>query len=293
MSKSFDLAVAYRIYPRVAKPAIGLPLSDNKLRMAEACLHSFRESLGELNAKIWVLLDGCPPEYEELFCRYFDESQLVLIPLDGIGNQRTFEKQIEILLRQTDAEHVYFAEDDYFYLPGQFRVMMDFLRSHADVDFVSPYDHTDCYQLELHRHPQWLRVSAGHHWRTSGSTCLTFLTSRSTLRKTEQVFRTYGRGNSDSALWLSLTKYGLWDPAFFARCVMQEPRLGKIILKSWIFGWTQILFRRSRTLWVPVPGIATHMDAHALSPSVGWESVIEQQVVSKARTFISSHSQKA
>jgi len=56
---------------------------------------------------------------------------------DGAGNRATFAKQIEILLEHDDAEVVYFAEDDYFYLPGQFQEMLEFLTAHDDVDFVS------------------------------------------------------------------------------------------------------------------------------------------------------------
>ena len=49
----YDLVVVYRIYPKVSKPALGLFLSDNKERMAEICLQSFRRSLGNLHAKLW------------------------------------------------------------------------------------------------------------------------------------------------------------------------------------------------------------------------------------------------
>ena len=60
-----DLAVAYRIYPSVSRPALGLPFSDDKYRLSEICLHSFKESLGSLRVKVWAILDGCPPEYAE------------------------------------------------------------------------------------------------------------------------------------------------------------------------------------------------------------------------------------
>ena len=62
---SYDLVVAYRIYPRVSKtpPAF----AHNKLALSELCLRSYAEALGDLRAKIYVLLDDCPPEYEALF----------------------------------------------------------------------------------------------------------------------------------------------------------------------------------------------------------------------------------
>jgi hypothetical protein len=273
---AYDLAVAYRIYPQVAKPAQGLPLSHDKLRLAEACLRSFRESLGTLRVKIWALLDGCPPEYEDLFRRYFEATDLVLIPLNGAGNLATFGKQIDILLNQLDSDVVYFAEDDYLYLPNQFHAMIDFLRAHKDVDFISPYDHLDCYTLELHNRAKWLRVFADHHWRTASSTCLTFLTTRATLEQTAHVFRTYRQRNSDASLWLSLTKQSIWNPL---KLVPTGTNLWqtKIRLKAWIHGWRQILFGSRRQLWVPLPGIATHLDANALSPTIDWRVLLEQR----------------
>src|SRR4029077_20054751 len=97
---SYDLSIAYRIYPKVATAAIGLPFSADKLKLSEICLRSFKESLGNLRVKIWVLLDGCPEEYARLFEKYFDAEDLVLCRLHGVGNQATFGRQIEILLAQ-------------------------------------------------------------------------------------------------------------------------------------------------------------------------------------------------
>ena len=140
-----------------------------------------------------------------------------LISLDGIGNLATFAKQIEILLEQRESDLVYFAEDDYFYLPNQFHLMLDFLSANSDVHFVSPFDHLDCYTLELHNEPKWLRVHGSRHWRTAASTCLTFLTRKETLAKYETVFRSYAHGNNDCALWLSLTKHRVFNPLAGAR----------------------------------------------------------------------------
>jgi len=36
----YDLDIAHRIYPKVAKPAMGLPFSDIKFRLSEICLRS-------------------------------------------------------------------------------------------------------------------------------------------------------------------------------------------------------------------------------------------------------------
>jgi hypothetical protein len=272
-----DLAIAYRIYPKVAKPAEGLPFSRDKFQLSEICLRSFKESLGNLRVKLWVLLDGCPDEYGFLFRKYFEPEDLVLVPLPGVGNQATFGKQIELLLEQQESEIVYFAEDDYLYLPGQFRRMIEFLQAYKDVDFVTPYDHPDCYSLEIHRHPKWVRVHQGLHWRTAASTCLTFLTRKMTLDCKKALFESYCRQNNDCSVWLSLTKTSLFDPAKFLRYIFRDPHYAKIIAKAWLYGWPQILFGSRVKLWAPIPGIATHLDTRAMSPNVDWLKLIEQE----------------
>jgi hypothetical protein len=261
----------------MAKPAIGLPFSEDKLQLSEICLRSLKESLGGLRVKLWVLLDGCPEEYARLFEKYFDAKDLVLLPLPGVGNLATFGKQIDILLDQKESELVYFAEDDYLYLPNQFPQMLDFLRAYKDVHFVTPYDDLDCYTLKIHRHAKWVRIYGGHHWRTAASTCLTFLTRKQTLRQKKMIFKSYCRRNYDCSLWLSLTKKSLFAPVQFFQFVLGEQHFAKIIAKAWLYGWPQILFGRQMKLWTPIPGIATHLDLDGLSPMVDWLTIMKQE----------------
>jgi len=263
----------------MSKPAIGLPFSEDKLKFSEICLRSFKESLGNLRVKLWALLDGCPEEYAALFQRYFEDQDLVLVPLPGVGNQATFEKQIEILLQQEDSDLIYFAEDDYFYLPDQFPLMVRFLREGQRVDFVTPYDHPDCYQLELHHEPKWITVFEGHHWRTAASTCLTFLTRKSTLAKYEGTIRTYSRGNNDCAMWLSLTKRRVFNPLAALRFFAKREFYWKIFVQAWLFCWRQILFGRAAKLWVPMPGLATHLAAGLLSPGIDFLGLMRAEGV--------------
>src|SRR5258708_14389066 len=191
--REYDVAVAYRIYPRVSKVPAMFP--EDKLQLARFCLRSFRASLGTVRAKMFVLLDGCPLEFEGLFTECFDSPDLELIRLNGIGNRQTFSRQLKILLAQDHADAVYFAEDDYFYLPGQFEVMLNFLRDCPDADFVSPYDHPDYYSLPLHSGRQLTRTHGDRCCRTAASTCLTFLTAKETLARTRRVFQPYACSN--------------------------------------------------------------------------------------------------
>jgi hypothetical protein len=271
--REYDVAVAYRIYPRVSKNPAMFP--EDKLQLARLCLRSFRASLGAVRAKMFVLLDGCPPQFEGLFTEFFDSPDLELIRLSGIGNRQTFSRQLKILLDQNDADAVYFAEDDYFYLPGQFEVMLNFLRDCPGADFVSPYDHPDYYNLPLHSGPQLNQEYRDRRWRTAASTCLTFLTAKKTLARTQRVFQTYAFRNLDVSLWLSLTKQVVFDPAIIYRCFRERIKVGGFVAVSWFYGWPQILAGQRRKLWIPTPSIATHMDHRFLAPGVDWRAHFE------------------
>lgn len=265
---SYDVTIAYRIYPKVSKtPAV---FADDKLRLAELCLSSLGRSLDGVRAKLIVLLDRCPPEYADLFRETFPERDLELVDLPGIGNAGTFQMQIDRLLDQRHSEHVYFAEDDYYYLPGVFGQMLDFMRAHGDADFVSPFDHLDLYTLSLHRGREEIRVHADRHWRTAQSTCLTFLTTKKSLAETREAWETYTRGNLDAAIWMSITKRKVLDPLAIARLAITEPATRAVPVRAWQHTWRQILFGRPMKLWVPMPAIGTHMENPGLAPGIEW-----------------------
>ena len=261
MTETYDLSVAYRIYPQISKrPPV---FRDDKYKLAELCLKSFKNSLGSLKVKMFVLLDNCSPAYRTLFEKYFKKEHLDFINLGGVGNYATFGLQIKILLEQNYSEVIYFAEDDYFYMPDQFEEMINFFKENDDVDFVSPYDHLDYYTLKLHNHPSYIKATDKRHWRTASSTCLTFLTDKSTLKDTKSVFETYTRGNLDSRLWLCITKYNPLKRLNFIRC-LRNLQFPVIMMGSWRYSTRQILFGRKWKLWTPMPTIAIHMESNFL-----------------------------
>lgn len=273
--KKYELVVAYRVYPKFSIGA--LDIFDNKLALVEVCLRSFKKSLGNLKVMVYVLLDDCPPEYFDLFIKYFDIDDLEIIELDGIGNLPTFKKQIDLLLEQKNSEYVYFAEDDYYYFPNQIEKMISFLKDNKDVDFVSPYDHLDYYTHILHKYKTNIKIFGDKHWRRVSSTCLTFLTSKKTLQKTKKVFLTYTKNKvEDAGLWLSLTKYYLFNLNAILRFLIHNLVVDKYILKTWIYNWRQILFGRRYKLWCPIPTIATHMAKKFLSPTIDWEDIFKE-----------------
>lgn len=264
----YDIAVAYRIYPGISKKPEIFP--DDKLKLSELCLRSFRDSLGSLRAKVFVILDKCPPEYNSLFLKYFADKDVVFIEETGIGNARTFALQIKLLLEQTYSEYIYFAEDDYFYLPDQFKSAIGFIKEY-NAEFVTLYDHLDSYTLEIHNHPEKIVVSQGKHWRSTGSTCLSFLTTKRVLKETKNVFATYSKKNYDASIWFVLTKRNVFNPIKILATLGEMPMF-KIYGKAWLFCFGAILFGKKRTLWNPIPAGCTHIESGGLAPTIDWQN---------------------
>ena len=256
--KKYDVAVAYRVCP--AQSSHPPPFfADDKYKLAAHCLESFRVSLAGVRAKLFVLLDGCPPEYETLFRSRWPEEDLEFHRYNGIGNAATFRQQVEILLRQQDVEMVCFAEDDYLWQPGAFGEAVRFMWTGL-ADFVTPYDHPDIHTTSLHRLPARPSILVrGRVWQPVVSTTLTFLTTRQTLAECRAEFLGgCGRRSADLALWLALTKRRL-NPLLVLWWAPRHRHWAGSVALAWLFCWRQILFGRRYRLWACHPGIATHM----------------------------------
>jgi hypothetical protein len=265
-----DLAVAYRIYPGFKAPAF---YPTDKFKLSEMCLSSFQRALGRLRVKVYAILDGCPPEYVDLFRMTLKDRDVEIIQTDRIGNQATFSLQIDLLRKQTEAENVYFAEDDYFYFPEALEKMVSFMRENRDVDFVTPYDHPDSYYTSSRYERHLVKPWGDRYWRTASSSCLTFLTSRRVLQSTASMFNSYRKGNMDCPIWLSLTqKLSLFDPRIH---LADLPRF-KFWIRTWQFGLRRVMFGRHYKLWVSMPTLSTHMESKCLSPLVDWQEEFQR-----------------
>jgi len=266
----FDLAVCYRIYPGVSRnPIFGF---KDKLALTRLNLETFKEGVGSLKIKLWVLLDNCPPAYTELLKSVFPETPMELIPLAGAGNGPTFVRQVEILSAQMASDLVYFAEDDYLYLPYALERTVNFMNRHPEADFVTPYDHADYHSKYIHRLHGVEFFEDNSQWRMVASTCLTFMARRESVDECAAVFKTYLK-NSDLGLWLALTKMRVCNPWSWIRSLDDGLFFSASHALAWRYAWRQILFGKRRTLWSPTPALATHMENDCLAPGVDWKKI--------------------
>jgi hypothetical protein len=270
--KRYDLAVAYRMYPGLSgKPAF----YDEKWDLARDSILSFRQSLNGLRTRFWAILDGCPDYYEAFMRSIFPSPDLTIIREPGIGNQKTFARQMELLASQDESDIVYFAEDDYLYQPEAMAELVDFQRSNSDVDYSSPYDHPGFYdgpnRLPLDRH--FIRFHGQRHWRTAVCNTCTFLTSRDVLREDWRSINTYVQRNYDMGMWMSLTKWFLFSPCFLLRAWRGDRLMMRIWIRCWRVGWRSNLLGPRRMLWSPMPALATHLERAFLAPGCNWHHV--------------------
>ncbi len=269
---TFDLAVCLRIYPRVSgTPIFGF---TDKLELVQLSLRTLKAGIGNLRVKLWVLLDNCPEAYRELIESLFSDCAPEFIHLPGIGNEATFGRQIEILLNQAAADLVYFAEDDYLYLPGALERGVNFMNRHPEADFLTLYDHPDYYTRYIHKIRGVEVVEDGYRWRTVVSTCLTFMTRKSVLAQTADVLRTYTRKNSDLGVWMALTKIRALNPWVFLLSIPEGLFLCGSYFSAWRHTWRYILFGRRRSIWAPSPSLATHMESSCIAPTVEWNTLL-------------------
>lgn len=270
MSNSkYDFAVAYRIYPKVSKvpPVYG----NDKYLLSELCLHSFAKSLKGLNPKIYVILDTCPSEYDHLFKNYLSDFDFELIHAEKAGNAKTFEMQMDILLNQKDSEIIYFAEDDYFYLENSFKVMLELIKS-GKADYISPYDHIDCYNHRFHNYKSDI-IFQGTYWRTILSTTMTFMTIQNNLRNTQNVFNSYLKNNSDASLWASICGNQFRNPSYILNNIFADKDVLRFFVKSYVYNPIITLFGKKYKLMSPLPSLALHMEKEGLSPGINWQNL--------------------
>ena len=132
---------------------------------------------------------------------------------------------------------VYFLENDYLHQHGWVGKVFELYDSVRGVDIVSLYDHKDKYILPMYGQltPKLL-LSRTYHWRTTPSSCASFLLEKSAFDRDYDLFSS-----------------GKTDYFFFA----------------------DLVEGRQRVMLSPVPGLSTHSMEGYLSPNVDWAALVD------------------
>lgn len=130
---------------------------------------------------------------------------------------------------------IYFLENDYMHVNGWVEKIFELFQTYNGLDYVSLYDHNDKYFLPMYDSlTSKIFTSPSHHWRTTPSTCGSFITTKQRLNEDFDILSTM-RGDHNKWLWLNEN--------------------------------------RSRFVFTPVPGLSTHCMNGLLSPTIKWETI--------------------
>ena len=120
----------------------------------------------------------------------------------SLGNTGAFSYCLNMACQDSkENDFVYFAEDDYFYLPGSF----EYLKEGLEIsDYVTLYDHPDKYldavyggnpQIENGGEVTRVVVTKTIHWKLTNSTTGTFGVQAKSMREDKQIWEKYVAGS--------------------------------------------------------------------------------------------------
>lgn len=243
-----NIHVIYRHTPASSERVVNGPKKDRPDWFSyETCFRNLLQTVkfDPLNekVKILILFDGSADEFIKDFSAGYYANELLGLDLQlisGGSNAVSFLIALDLIRKSTIADHdlIYFMENDYIHQHGWVSKLLELYRSMHTFDFVSLYDHRDKYIHEMYPDlPSHLIFSETHHWRTTPSTCGTFVLEKVAILR-------------DYDVWTS----NLRDAILFPKLIRE----------------------RGRVLLTPVPGLATHCMINYISPTIDWEHLVNQ-----------------
>lgn len=206
---NYQLTICLRVYPGIAdKQKV---FCDDKMTIFQKSLASLVQSCGNLKTFYYVLLDNCPEAYERITHQFLEGKAYEIIPYaSSQGNQKTFSNQIDILLSQQYSEIVYFAEDDYLYLPQSIENFYTVFTNDS-ADFWTVYHSPDYEKFLIHDHPIYWPEYSDTWYTYRASTTMTFFTKKTSLQYYKNRLLSYAHGNHDFSMWFTITKYNIFN----------------------------------------------------------------------------------
>jgi hypothetical protein len=189
------------------------------------------------NHDITIVADKLDPETVQKLSKFYPDTDIHLT--DFGYNAGSFLYSLELARKLPADTKVYFVEDDYLHHEGSDII----LEQGLDIcPYVSLYDHPDKYWNENADKLSKILMSEDCHWRTTGSTTMTFGTTVSYLQEDRESFYRWCGGTDN------------WTHDFQL--------------------FTEL--SNTRGLITPLPGYATHMDTWVIAKMVDWKDVVDR-----------------
>jgi hypothetical protein len=179
-----------------------------------------------------------------------------LIELPNVSVANSFIAALQETTRCSPSDLVYFAEDDYLYLPDALVKLVECYQE-IQSDYITLFDDPLRYKLsedvlpDLPVSDHMLYVSRSHHWRCIESTTHTFGGRAQTIWEDMEILSTH-------LLQRVKDKYYIADRESWRHL----QRLGAYAYSG-----------KARKLVGAIPSLATHCEITALSPTIDWSRV--------------------
>ena len=237
------------VYRHIPIRAESQSRDPNKLRPQwfsyEACFENLIRTIEEDSkgdqVRVTVIFDGSLDEFlNDFMVKYYVKysNKFSFQFAKGGSNGATFLIALDLMKKSElqGSDIIYFLENDYLHQYGWVSKVLEIFESPHKVDIVSLYDHRDKYEHTIYDDlTSQIIATDTHHWRTTPSTCGSFL-----ITKTELL--------EDYDIWTA----NLIDYLLF-------PSLYEL---------------RGRKLFTPLPGLSTHAMEGFLSPAIDWNALI-------------------
>jgi hypothetical protein len=208
-----------------------------------------------------------------------------LLEIDQRGNGGSYRYLLALAESRpwADDDLVYFAEDDYLYLPSAISELCDAARTVPQASFFTPYDHTDNYEHRVqlafarwHRNDRW--DVGGREWRAIRSTTLTYAARLADFRAQLWIhFLGTNDHPADDYIWgasQTFTGRGLLPLVF--GCTNPRNRVSVNVKRAGLFLADYRAHRNERFLIAPTRSLATHIQEPFLAPGVDWAAVAHE-----------------
>ena len=180
------------------------------------------------NIKLTVMMDGTK---EGTFLENYIGN---IYEFNGGSDMSSFFETVKYAKNQNLNENdlVYFLENDYLHVNDWVDKVIDLFSTFQGLNYVSLYDHNDKYFLPMYNDlVSKIIATSKHHWRTTPSTCGSFIINKQILDEDFDILSTMN-GDHNKFLYLNST--------------------------------------RSRFVLSPIPGLSTHCMNGLMSPAVKW-----------------------
>ena len=199
----------------------------------EKCFINLLDTIKNTNVELHVVFDGNIKS--NFINKYKDEFILHEIKAgnDYKSAMQTYNLAYSIVKKNNDL--IYFLENDYLHVKGWVEKVTELFSKYKLLHYISLYDHNDKYFLPMYENlVSKVFVTQNHHWRSTPSTCGSFIITRELL---ELDFNTHISTIGDHNKFIQLNK------------------------------------EKNRIVITPIPGLSTHCMEGLMSPVVNWEQI--------------------